>query len=233
MINAEMAPLGDSASGGHFQARPRERFTLVELLVVIGIIALLSSLLLPALNQARRVSKAMVCANNLKQIGTAAAMYLSDNNDYIVLSHYSGSYDTDFSWCNVTAPYLNYSGYQTNSPYTYWCGYWKYPAFICPEASKMFGYGCNYSLGSGTTLSNYKKVWKIKSPSVVFHFGDNGLGVVEPYSASGWVPQLLANHITSNYNINPRHPGHSARICFVDGHVGNAVPPGDTENWQP
>lgn len=68
----------------------RRAFTLVELLVVIGIIALLISILLPSLAVARQAAQTVACQSNLRQIGNAMMMYQVDNRGMLPIGYFSG-----------------------------------------------------------------------------------------------------------------------------------------------
>ena len=91
------------------------KFTLIELLVVIAIIAILASMLLPALNRARGKAKQTNCSNTLKTLTTTNLLYASDNNDYSIPTH---------DWSSNSSK---------------WWGAYLLPYFIPVKATKTFG----------------------------------------------------------------------------------------------
>ncbi len=107
-------------------------FTLIELLVVIAIIAILASMLLPALNKARDKAKSISCVNNLKQIGQFVSLYQNDYNGF-----YPGKINGAATFYTNLEPYSNLSAADANK---------KGGVYLCPSD--------NYRIRQGTTLRN-------------------------------------------------------------------------------
>lgn len=109
------------------------KFTLIELLIVIAIIAILAAMMLPALNQARIAARKTACTNNLKQVGTALTMYAGDHSYFPPGQSADMGYMNTRGWHWLTMPYLGMNNVYTGSDWTEAAQRRESGALRCPE----------------------------------------------------------------------------------------------------
>ena len=105
-------------------AAQRSAFTLIEMLVVISIIALLISILLPALGRARETARSIACMSGIKQLGLASHTYAVDYNGWLPQNPFSGTRSYGHCWDVQISSYLNYDSSRPSS---------QQPVFHCPS----------------------------------------------------------------------------------------------------
>ena len=222
--------------------RKEANFTLIELLVVIAIIAILASLLLPALQSARNKGQQASCSSNLKQIGTATQMYANDSMDYIVPALYGNrsSWNPVWSWYNLLGPYVGRPELQNLGadsaadevyPREYTCPSIPpetYPLLGWFAAGKVWGgYGINRTTdgdlagGFKVLVAGYAdvtgqqtgKMTRFRRPSRLFLF-----------SEGYWTMDRSLNRTPNTWIYNtttllPNPHSDGRNITFLDGHV--------------
>jgi prepilin-type N-terminal cleavage/methylation domain-containing protein/prepilin-type processing-associated H-X9-DG protein len=194
----------------------RGGFTLIELLVVIAIIAILASLLLPAISRAKLKAHNLTCVNQLRQLGLAVRTFAEDNDQHLPAAELLPSLPTDAAQplpriCDVLGPELGKAAGGTNTS----------PVFHCPgdQAGRYTREGSSYEwnveLNGHRIDETRSQDLRIITISIV-----NG----QEASHTDETKQMLFPPVTTplllDYeDFHPRPPRSGKNVVFMDGHV--------------
>jgi prepilin-type N-terminal cleavage/methylation domain-containing protein/prepilin-type processing-associated H-X9-DG protein len=172
----------------------RHGFTLVELLVVIGIIALLISLLLPALNRARSAARTTQCLSNLKQMGAAYGLYMINSKGKLPAVYEPKEPDEPFFYDRLRA-------YLTKDKDKWRKTGWLFDCPVYADAEHTPGFSMSFAV--------HYAMWNKVRPSAE---------VLVVADARGW--QGAGINISPPHEpLEPRRHGRTANYLFADWHA--------------
>lgn len=237
--------------------RPETGFTLVELLVVTGIVAVLLGILLTSLGQARALSRRTRCLANLREIAAANAGYAAEFPGWNVPAHWGWSPAAP-PWPANTPPPAPPSG-----PRRYWYQVWQFEqslgaprpsnaryseGMVCPDATVAFdradanGYSLQYSYGMNRTqmpgtsdiadAPDYWNAWKISQvqcPAEKIQFVD---GVGATVSASGSFNSTL-RYFVPGYGERHEAPNKTSIVAYRHRRGANVLFHDGHAQWLP